>query len=414
MADRKLSETLRERGYAYQFSSETLEEIADSPKTLYWGVDPSADSMHIGQLMGMLVVRRFIEAGHRVIFLAGGATGMIGDPGGKNEERPLLDLETIRKNVAGIEAQAKRLLDVENIEFVNNAEWLGTIGLLEFLRDTGKYETVNAMIKRETVAKRIEDPEQSISYAEFTYMLLQAHDFWHLFTQRDVTLQVGASDQWGNIISGVDLIRHKEGKTAYAFTWPLLINKATGKKFGKSEGGALWLDAAKTSPYELYQYLLNSEDDAVEEYLLKLTLLPLDAIRDVMAKHAEAPEERIAQQRLAEEVTTLVHGEGALATAKRISEALFAEELSDDEWQALTEAPKAAVALGTALVDALVGIGLASSKREAREFIQNGAITLTGRRIADTTHILAASDFSPAGLAILKRGKRQARVIEAA
>lgn len=304
----KLSALLRERGYIYQHSSE-LEEIADGQKrTVYQGFDPSADSLHVGNLMGLLVMRRFLEAGHNVILVVGGGTGMIGDPSGKSEERVLLTPEQVAHNSKRIAAQAKTLLGSGNFRMVNNAEWLGETNLLEFLRDIGKNFSVNAMIQRDSVKERLEGREQGISYTEFSYMLLQAYDFLHLHERYGCDWQHGSSDQWGNIVSGIDLIRRKTGKTAYGTTHGLLINKSTGKKFGKSEGGAVWLDPEKTSPFEFYQFWFNTADDDVEEYLLKMTLLPKDEIEAVMEEQRKNPAGRAAQKKLAEEVTMLVHG----------------------------------------------------------------------------------------------------------
>ncbi len=306
-SDRPLSDVLKERGYIHQHTGE-LEEVVNTPRTLYWGVDPSADSLHVGQLMGVLVLRRFLEQGHKLIVIVGGGTGMVGDPSGKSEERNLLSDETIDSNLKALRTQFSRLLSDERFEMVNNADWLRRANLMEFLRDVGKHFTVNEMIRRDSVRPRIETPEQSISFTEFSYMLLQAYDYLHLHEHNDCTLQVGASDQWGNIVSGVDLIRRKTGSVAHAFCWPLLINKSTKKKFGKSEGGAVWLDAAKTSPFEFYQFWLNTDDADVEEYLLKMTLVPKEEIDAVMDEQKQNPAARAAQKKLAYEVTTLVHG----------------------------------------------------------------------------------------------------------
>jgi len=408
----KLSEILVSRGYVHQFSTPALAEITDGEKrTLYWGVDPSANSMHVGQLQGILVLRRFLEVGHKVIFLAGGATGLIGDPGGKNEERPLLDAKTVESNVSALESQTKQLLDTDDVEFVNNIDWLGEIKLLDFLRETGKFETVNAMIKRDAVKRRIEDPERSISYAEFSYMLLQAHDFHHLFTSRGVDLQVGASDQWGNIVSGIDLIKHKEGKTAYGFTWPLLVNSTTGKKFGKSEAGTVWLDSEKTSAFKFYQFWLNTDDESVEEYLKKMTELLLDEISSIVQKHTENPAAREGQRALARAVTELVHGREAAEKATRVSSVLFGEAelgtLGADDIELLKqESPATPTRVSEPLPDVLVKAGLAESKREARQFITEGAVTLNGARVSDINRDIMPADFENAPVAILKRGKR--------
>lgn len=304
--DTKLSEVLKERGYVYQHSG-TLEETVDTPRTFYWGVDPSADSMHIGQLMGVLAVRQFIEHGHKLIVIVGGGTGMVGDPGGKSAERNLLSDDTIKHNTEALRKQFTQLFKGAQFEMINNADWLRRANLMEFLRDVGKHFTVNEMIKRDSVRPRIETPDQSISFTEFSYMLLQAYDYLHLHQEKGCTLQVGASDQWGNIVSGVDLIRRKTGESAYAFCWPLLVNKSTGKKFGKSEGGAVWLDANKTSPFEFYQFWYNTSDEDVEEFLLKMTLLPKTEIESIMLEHKQNPSARVAQTKLAQEVTMVVH-----------------------------------------------------------------------------------------------------------
>lgn len=308
VADGKLSEVLKERGYIHQHTG-VLEDVVDTPRTLYWGVDPSADSMHIGQLMGIVAVRRFIEHGHKVIIIVGGGTGMVGDPGGKSEERNLLSDDVIAHNSAALRKQFSALFAGAPFEMINNADWLRRANMMEFLRDVGKYFTVNEMIKRDSVRPRIEDPDKSISFTEFSYMLLQAYDFFHLHKEKGCTLQVGASDQWGNIVSGVELIRRKANATAHAFCWPLLVNKSTGKKFGKSEGGAVWLDAKKTSPFDFYQFWFNTTDEDVEEFLLKMTLLPKADIDAVMEEQRSNPSGRAAQKKLAHEVTALVHGE---------------------------------------------------------------------------------------------------------
>ena len=328
-----LSDILRERGYVYQHSSETLEEITDGEKrTLYLGVDPTADSMHVGQLQGLLVLRRFVEDGHKLIIIVGGGTGMIGDPGGKSAERNLLEDETVENNSKALKKQFKQLLGGVDFQMVNNADWLRKLNMMEFLRDVGKHFTVNEMIKRDSVRPRIETPDQSISYTEFSYMLLQAYDFLQLNKDYHCDLQVGGSDQWGNILSGVELIRRTNGNQAYAFSWPLLVDKASGKKFGKSEGGAVWLDSAKTSAYQFYQFWFNLGDEAVEEYLLKMTLLTKDEITMIMERHAADPASRAAQTALAWEVTALVHGEDEADKAEEVSGIIFKGEAQDIGW----------------------------------------------------------------------------------
>lgn len=412
----KLSEILRERGYVYQHSSETLEEITDNEKrTLYLGVDPSADSMHAGQLQGLMVLRRFVDDGHKLIIIVGGGTGMIGDPGGKSAERNLLSDETVDANAQALKKQFTQLLGGVAFEMVNNADWLRKISMMEFLRDIGKHFTVNEMIKRDSVRPRIETPDQSISYTEFSYMLLQAYDYLELNRRYGCDLQVGGSDQWGNIISGVELIRRVNNSQAYALSWPLLVDKATGKKFGKSEGNAVWLDAAKTSPYKFYQFWFNSSDEAVEELLLKMTLLEKIEIDSLLETHRTNPSARSAQTRLAFEVTKLVHGEEAAKNAEAVSAALFSGKpigsISKEAHELLaSEAPNAGVQIGMPIVDALVASGLASSKREARQFIEDGAVSIGGEIVTDLTRALLESDFE-SNMALLRRGKRNVSVL---
>ena len=415
LMEQKLSEIFESRGYVYQISAESLAEITDGEKrTLYLGVDPTADSMHVGQLQGVLVLRRFLEDGHKVVILVGGGTGMIGDPGGKSEERNLQDNETVDRNTEALRAQFAQLLGDREFTMVNNADWLRWLNLLEFLRDIGKHFSVNEMIKRDTVRPRLETPDATISFTEFSYSLLQAYDFLYLHERIGVDLQVGGSDQWGNILPGVDLIRRKKAKKVYALSWPLLINKSTGKKFGKSEAGAVWLDPKKTSPYQFYQFWLNAEDDSVEEYLKKMTLFSISEIMAIMQQHGENPAARIAQKQLAEAVTTLVHGHELMQQVQRVSAALFSDgPLEAADWNALhANAPKLPAAIGSSLLDVIVASGLASSKREAREFIENGAISINGVKVADVEHIISETDFSSvAPLAILKRGKRNVAVL---
>jgi tyrosyl-tRNA synthetase len=411
----RLSETLRERGYAYQFSSEKLEDITDGPKRMvYLGIDPSADSLHVGNLMGLLVLRRFLEDGHKVIILTGGGTGMIGDPGGKSEERNLLDEETIAKNSNAVAAQIRRVFGSKDFTEENNATWLTKLNLLEFLRDVGKHFTVNAMIKKDMVRERLEK-ESPLSFTEFSYSLLQGYDFLHLYEQHGCDVQVGGSDQWSNILAGVEFIRRKSGKEVFALTWPLIVNKSTGKKFGKSEEGAVWLDAEKTSPFRMYQFFLNVEDDAIEELLLKLTLLARAEIDAALEMHKRNPGARHGQEILAREVTTLVHGAEAVAIAEQVSQVLFGDagtkDISVATAKALADsAPSCIVGAESLIVDALVDSKLSSSKREARQFIEDGAVILNGEPVTDEKQSLQKSDFTH-GVALLKRGKRNVCVL---
>lgn len=406
-----LSEILKERGYVQQFSSKKLEEITDGQKrTLYLGVDPSADSLQVGQLQAFLILRHFLEDGHKVILLIGGGTGMIGDPGGKNAERPLLSPEQVHANGEAIAVQAKTLFGGADFTLVNNAEWLGTLNLIEFLRDVGKHFTVNAMLQRDFVKDRIKNPEEGISYTEFSYALLQAYDYLYLNENHGCDLQVGGSDQWGNIVSGVDFIRRKKSETVYALTWPLLVNKATGKKFGKSEQDTIWLDPKKTTPFQFYQFWLNVEDENLGEYLLKMTMLSKAEISAALELHKRDKKEHHGQQLLAREVTTLVHGTAEAAKAEKVSQMLFGEggilALSANEGNMLRGiAPSYNVEAHALILDVLVGAQLAGSKREARQFLQEKAVMLNGEIVIDEKRKLTTEDF-PSGFALLKRGKR--------
>jgi tyrosyl-tRNA synthetase len=322
-----LSKVLRERGYVYQHSA-PLEEITDgSKRTLYLGVDPTANSMHVGQLQGLLVLRRFLEDGHKVVIIVGGGTGMVGDPGGKSAERNLLSDDVVDANAAALKKQFAQLFSGMEFRMINNADWLRKINYMEFLRDIGKHFTVNEMIKRDSVRPRLETPDASISYTEFSYMLLQAYDYLYLHEKYGCDLQVGGSDQWGNIVSGVDLIRKKTGDTAYALSWPLLTTR-DGKKFGKSEGNAVWLDPSKTTPFDFYQFWIKTDDADVREYLLKMTLVPTEDVDGVLKDQEANPAARPAQKKLAFEVTALVHGVDAAHKARATSEALFSGDAS--------------------------------------------------------------------------------------
>ncbi len=409
----KLSEILRERGYVHQHSSETLEEITDGVKrTVYLGIDPSADSLHVGNLVGLLVLRRFLEDGHRIILLTGGGTGMIGDPGGKSEERNLLDEHTIEKNSKAVAQQIRTVFGSSDFIEENNMKWLSEIRLLDFLRDIGKHFSVNVMIKKDIVKDRLES-ESSISFTEFSYSLLQGYDYMHLNEVYGCDVQVGGSDQWSNILAGVDFIRRKQEKTVYACTWPLLINKSTGKKFGKSEQGAVWLDAEKTRVYDFYQFFVNVDDDAVEELLFKMTLLPRVEIESALDAQRERPGSRVAQRLLARAVTTLVHGEMEAEHAERVSLLLFStESLSHDDWKLIAAiAPRFSIREGTTFADMLVETHLAASKREAREYLAGNAITMNGEAVVLDRPITAGEFDSGHGYALIKRGKRNVAVI---
>lgn len=412
----KLSEELELRGFIHQFSAESLSEILDGKKrTIYHGIDPTADSAHAGNMVIWMLLRHLALNGHTIIFLVGGGTGMIGDPK-PDAERTLQSEETIERNVAKIQEQAKRLIggDENPIVFVNNKDWLLKLDLISFLRDIGKHFTVNELIKKDAIAKRLES-DSGISYTEFAYPLLQGYDYLELHKSRGCDVQVGGSDQWGNIVAGVDLVRRKEQQTVYAVTVPLIVDKATGKKFGKSEGNAVWLDAEKTSPYQFYQFWLNASDESVVDYLKLFTFLPISEIDEIARAFSANPGSRSAQKTLAREVTAFVHGQETARLVEEVTSILFGEEpiasLTEESKKTLLEnAPSIRVVAGMALVDVLVESGLASSKREARTFIASGAISLGGTTILDEQYVLQQSDAT-LGIALLRRGKKQFSVL---
>jgi tyrosyl-tRNA synthetase len=394
------------------------QRLAKGPTVLYAGFDPTGDSLHVGHLMGQLTLRRFQLAGHRPIALAGGATGMIGDPSGKSAERNLLSREQLDQNLASIKGQLARILDfdtpVNPARMVDNASWTTGIGYLDFLRDVGKYFTVNMMMAKDSVRSRMEG-DSGISYTEFSYMLLQAHDFYHLRKELDCELQIGGSDQWGNITAGSDLIRKKLGATGWGLTFPL-ITKADGTKFGKTEGGAIWLDPKKTSPYRFYQFFVNTEDNMVPGYLRKFTLLPTDEILALEAGHGANPAARVAHKALAREVTTIVHGKAACADAVKASEIMFGGGL-DGITEALFgdvagEIPTTALerskveGAGTALIDLLVHSGLAPSRGQAKKDVEGGGIYVNNVRAGEAGRLIAAHDLLFGKFLLLRKGKR--------
>ena len=359
--------------------------------TLYHGIDPSADTLHLGNFIGVMMMRRFQDAGHKPIALVGGSTGMVGDPGGRSEERNLLDVETLAHNVEGIKNDLARFInfgsDAPNAaELVNNFDWTGDVGVLAFLRDVGKHVTVNQMMAKDSVRSRL-DGEHGISFTEFSYMLLQAFDFWWLYENKGCVLQIGGSDQWGNITAGADLIRKRSHGSAYALTWPLLT-RADGAKFGKSADGALWLDPERTLPYELHQYLLRVADDDVERMLLQLTLLPVDEVAEIVARHVEAPQDRIAQQRLADETVGFIHGDSAVDQANLAAQALFGSAALSPEMAASlrgivpeTTVSAASLDADQNLLDLLVASGLCSSRSDARRKLGENQISVNGSKI---------------------------------
>lgn len=409
-----LAEELQARGFVHQHTGESVSAIfTDTPRTIYHGIDPTADSAHAGNMVVWMLLRHLAAAGHQIIFLVGGGTGKIGDPK-PDGERALLDEATITANVANIRAQAERLIGTTEkpVRFVNNDEWLGEIKLIPFLRDIGKHFTVNELIKKDAIATRLQS-DTGLSYTEFAYPLLQGYDYLELHQQYGCDVQVGGSDQWGNIVAGVDLVRRVCHNDVHALTVPLIVDKATGKKFGKSEGNAVWLDAAKTSPYTFYQYWLNVSDESAIDFLKLFTHVPLAEIEDIAQTFAANPGARAAQKRLAYEVTTLVHGAETAQRAQRVSETLFGDtpvsDLDTDEVALLKEtAPCATVPANTALVDALVSASLATSKREARTFIKSSAVQVDNEKVTDVEATLGAVG----SLHLVKRGKKQYTLIE--
>ncbi|UXS37968.1 tyrosine--tRNA ligase [Staphylococcus delphini] len=409
-----LLEELSWRGLVYQQTDEEgIEALLNKEEVkIYCGADPTADSLHIGHLLPYLTLRRFQEAGHRPIVLVGGGTGMIGDPSGKSEERVLQTEAQVDKNVRGIQKQMEQLFDF-NVEngpiLVNNFDWLSQISLIEFLRDYGKHVGVNYMLGKDSIQTRL---ETGISYTEFTYTILQAIDFGHLNRVHDCKIQIGGSDQWGNITSGIELMRRMYGVTdVYGFTIPL-VTKADGKKFGKSESGTVWLDPEKTSPYEFYQFWINTTDDDVIKFLKYFTFLSKADIEALEKSVVEEPHLRKAQTTLAEEVTRFIHGEDALAEAQRISQALFKGELkslSAEEIKAgFKDVPQVTLSNETInLVDALVETKISSSKRQAREDITNGAIYINGERQQDLEYTLSSDDRYDDTFTIIRRGKKK-------
>ena len=388
--------------------------LAQGNAGIYIGFDPTADSLHVGHLVGQLFLRRFQLQGHRPFPLAGGATGMVGDPGGRSEERNLLDLDTLRHNVECIKRQLSGLLDFEPGPFqatlVNNADWTEGITLLEFLRDVGKYATVNQMMAKDSVRSRLES-DNGISFTEFSYQLLQANDFRHLYQHHDVQIQAGASDQWGNIVAGVDLIRRRLDAHAFAITHPL-ITKPDGSKFGKSVGGAVWLDPARTSPYQFRQFWVQTEDAMVATYLKMLSLRPLAEIEAVLAEQAAAPERRVAQRALADELTAAVHGRPAAELAAQAAAVLFGGDPTSAPAAVLAtvaaEVPTVSLPAeldGVRVHQLLIDGGLAKSNSEVGRLLAQGAVR-AGNRVLGADGELAASDQLSGGFVLLRRGKR--------
>ncbi len=417
-----LSEDLTFRGLIHQITDTDLPKRFDQPGlTVYAGFDPSADSLHVGNLMQLCTLRRFQEAGHRPISLAGGGTGMIGDPGGKQDERQLLDLQTIEGYLERIRPQLGQFLDLDRALLLNNADWLGRLSTLEYLRDVGKHFTVNQMVAKESVKTRFERPDQGISYTEFSYMLLQAYDYLRLHLDHGCDLQFGGSDQWGNITMGVEFVRKVCGDEVWGFTTPLIL-KADGTKYGKTESGTVWLDPARTTPFAMYQFFLNTPDEQVGQLLRFLTFLEHEEITRLDHETAEQPQRRQAQKALARAVTGLVHGDGEAAKCEEASSALFGEEiarLSEEMLLAVTgdapttPVPRSELLGGLTLVDILQRTGLAKSKGDARRTIDQGGAYVNNVRQTNGGRTFAPVDLLHDRYVVLRKGPREVHIVRA-
>lgn len=401
-----LSEELKWRGFAHQTTYKDTAALDKQSVTFYFGVDPSADSMTIGNLAAAMMVKLFIDKGHKAVLLVGGATGLIGDPDGKAEERGLADPKQITKNAEAITAQYRRLFG-KDIEVVNNHDWLKDIGYIEFLRDVGKHVPMRQMLAREFVQTRLGEEGSGISYAEFSYVLIQAYDFLRLYEDKGVTLQLCGSDQWGNSIAGVDLIRRKTGGEAHVYSAPLVVNKTTGRKFGKTEDGAVWLDPQKTTPTQFYQFWMNVDDADVEDYLKIFTGLDKNTVADIMGRQTADPGSRAGQRSLAREVTELVHGANEMKLAEAVTEFLTGTtpigKAGNDTLEGIRkEIPSARTTEAGSIIEALVKAGLAMSNSEARRLLTGQAVYVNGQKIDRET--FKADDFQN-GRLLLRRGK---------
>ncbi|WP_282020008.1 tyrosine--tRNA ligase [Planomicrobium okeanokoites] len=416
----ELLEDLKWRGLLYQQTDEEgLADVLENEKiSLYCGVDPTADSMHIGHIVPLLTLRRFQMHGHRPILLVGGATGMIGDPSGRNEERQLQTTDQIDRNVEGIKVQMQQIFDFQTengAKMVNNRDWIGAMSVIEFLRDYGKLISVNYMLAKDSVASRL---ETGISFTEFSYTLIQAIDFNHLYDNYNCRVQIGGSDQWGNITSGLEVIRktHDEEAKAFGITIPL-VTKADGTKFGKSAGGSVWLDAKKTSPYEFYQFWINTSDADVVKYLKIFTFISREDIESLESSVETEAHLRKAQKVLAEEMTKLIHGESALDDALRITKALFSGDLkalsASEMKAAFKDVPSIEMEREPkSIVDIIVEAGISTSKRQAREDVTNGAISVNGEKVTDLEYIIDEKDRLEDAFSIIRRGKKKYHMVQ--
>lgn len=413
-----LIEELSWRGLLHQQTHETIgAELEKGPLTLYCGFDPTADSLHVGSLVPIMGLAHFQRAGHRCIALVGGGTGLIGDPSFKATERSLLTKEQVAINAAGIQKQLALVLNFDGPNgalLLNNIDWLGTLGFIDFLRDVGKHFSVNVMLSKESVRQRLEDRDHGISYTEFTYSLLQAYDFMQLNEHYGCRLQIGGSDQWGNIVAGMDLTRRVRNAETFGLTLPL-VTKSDGSKFGKSESGNIWLDAARTSPYKFYQFWLNQADADTARYLKYFTFLSQEEILELERQIAEEPHKRAAQLRLAEEVTRMIHGAEALANAVSASQAMFGGDLRGLDEATLVDIfsevpsstlPRDLLTSGRLLLDVLSEAGVFSSKGEGRRTIKNGGLYLNSARVEDEATLLGAESLLTGSIAVVRVGKK--------
>ena len=406
-----LWEELNYRGLVKDVAGEDIGKKLDNEKiSFYWGTDPTANSLHIGHYSSLVTAKRLANAGHKPILLVGGATGLIGDPR-PTAEREIISYEKLNENKEKLKKQVKKLVG-ENVEVVDNYDWTKEFDYITFLRDIGKYINVNYMLNKDIIARRL---ESGITYAEFSYTLIQGNDFLHLFENKNCSMQVAGSDQWGNITTGIDLIRKKTGKEAYGFTMPLVLD-ANGNKFGKSEGNALWLDIEKTSSYELYQYLINASDELVEDYLKIFTFFTKEEIENIMKKHLEHPELRTAQKTLGHEIVKDIHGLEEANRAVKISEALFSGNVKDLTEKEINDvfkgAPSIEIEGEMTLLDLLVNNNIASSRIEAREFLSAGSITINGDKFQDESQMITKDLAIGGHTMIIRRGKKKQFVVK--
>ncbi|PAT01391.1 tyrosine--tRNA ligase [Candidatus Izimaplasma bacterium ZiA1] len=409
----RLIDELKYRGLLSDVTDEAIgDKLESESMTFYVGADPTAKSLHVGHLISYLVSKRLLERGHKPILLIGGGTGLIGDPSGRGSERQLLTLETSLENAEGIASQVRRILP--NAQVVNNYDWISKFNVITFLRDIGKHFNINNMLNKDSVKSRLEN---GISFTEFSYQIIQSLDFLHLYDTENCRLQIGGQEQWGNITAGLDLIRKVNGPEAkaYGLTWPLLL-KSDGTKFGKSAGGAVWLDKDLTSPYEFYQYWINTPDADAVDRLKKFTFMSIEETEEVIKAFEEAPHQRLAQKKVAEELTVLVHGKEAYESALNISRALFSGDVKSLNASEISEGfkdvPSIEITEDKLLVDLLIEAGLASSKRESREFIKNNAVSVNGEKVSDLEFMVKRENGIDQSFTVLRRGKKKYSLVK--